>query len=104
MRINIKPLSVNEAWQGSRFKTKKYKAFERELLLKLKPIKIPDGNLKVLIVYGFSSKLSDIDNPTKMVLDVLQKKYKFNDSRIFELILKKTIVEKGKEFIEIEIY
>lgn len=103
MRINIKPLSVNEAWQGRRFKTKKYIAFERELLLKLKPVKIPDGELSISIVYGFSSKLSDIDNPTKMVLDVLQKKYKFNDSRIFELTLKKEIVEKGNEFINIEI-
>ena len=35
MKINIKPLSVNKAWQGKRFKTKKYKAFETELLLKL---------------------------------------------------------------------
>lgn len=103
MRIKIKPLSVNEAWQGRRFKTKKYIAFERELLLKLKPVKIPDGELSISIVYGFSSKLSDIDNPTKMVLDVLQKKYKFNDSRIFELSLKKEIVEKGNEFINIEI-
>ena len=28
MRLDIKPLSVNEAWQGRRVKTKKYRDFE----------------------------------------------------------------------------
>ena len=31
MRIDIKPLSVNEAWQGRRIKTKKYKEYVAEL-------------------------------------------------------------------------
>ena len=33
MIVNIKPLSVNQAWAGRRFKTPKYKAFEKEMLL-----------------------------------------------------------------------
>ena len=40
MRIDIKPMSVNEAWKGRRFKTDKYKGFEKEMLLKLPNIKI----------------------------------------------------------------
>ena len=104
MRIRIKPLSVNQAWQGKRYKTNKYKAFEKELLLLLPPMKIEfNGDLKVELTYGFSNTLSDVDNPTKPVLDVLQKKYGFNDRQIVELNLKKEIVKRGEEFIELRI-
>lgn len=103
MRINIKPLSVNEAWKGRRFKTEAYSAFEKELLLMLKPLRMPPAPLEIFIEYGFSNKASDIDNPTKLVLDILQKKYSFNDSEIYALHLRKSIVKKGQEFIDIEI-
>ena|SRR5690554_3423883 len=103
MKIDIKPLSVNQCWQGRRFKTKKYKDYEKELLLKLKQIKIPSAPLKIEITYGFSSKLSDVDNPCKPLLDILQKKYGFDDRDIFELIQRKQIVKKGNEFIQFEI-
>ena len=101
MRINIVPLSVNKAWQGKRFKTKEYLKFERDMLLLLPKFKIPEAPISLSINYGFSSPLSDIDNPTKLVIDIMQKKYKFNDRDIFELILTKEIVNIGKEFIEI---
>lgn len=103
IRINIKPLSVNECWKGRRFKTDKYKLYESELIHKLKPVKIPEGNLKVSLVFGVSSKLADIDNPTKAFLDILQKKYKFNDRNIYEMYLTKVNVKKGEEFIEYKI-
>jgi Holliday junction resolvase RusA-like endonuclease len=103
MRIEIKPLSVNECFQGRRFKTQKYKLYERELMFKLKPLTIPEPPLKLVITYGFSSKLADVDNPAKGFIDVLQKKYKFNDRDIFELIQRKEIVKKGDEFIDFEI-
>lgn len=103
MRINIKPMSVNSAWQGRRFKTKMYLSYEKEFLLKLKSFSIPKSPLDLHIEYGFSNKSSDIDNPTKLVLDILQKKYNFNDSDIYKLLLTKTIVKKGEEFINIEI-
>ena len=45
------------------------------------------------------SKLSDIDNPLKPFLDILQKKYGINDRDINELLVKKTVVKKGDEFI-----
>ena len=104
MRINIKPLSVNQVWQGRRFKTKKYKAYEKEVLALLPPLKIDfKSPLKVELTFGFSSALSDIDNPVKPILDCLQKRYNFDDKIITELNIKKEIVDKGKEFIEIQI-
>lgn len=104
MKIEIKPLSVNDAWQGRRFKTGKYKAFEKQMLLMLPPLKINfKALLKIDVVFGFSSKGSDVDNGLKPTLDVLQKKYGINDNRIYEINLKKEIVPKGKEFIKLSI-
>lgn len=104
MKVKIKPLSVNQAWQGKRYKTPKYKAWEKELLLKLKPCKIDlKARLSVFIEFGYSSSLSDIDNGLKPFLDVLQKKYKFNDRNIYSLEVRKTIVKKGSEFIKFNI-
>lgn len=103
-RINIKPLSVNQAWQGRRFKTDKYKSFEKEILFLLPNSKIKyEGNLMVNIKYGFSSKKSDVDNPCKTLLDCLCKKYGFDDRQIYQIYQEKTIVDKGNEFIEFEI-
>lgn len=104
MRIYIKPLSVNEAWQGKRFKTKKYKQFEKDMMLLLPPLKIDfKAPLTLQITFGFSSSLSDIDNPLKPLLDCLQKKYKFNDRDIYEITVKKEVVSRGEDFIEVGI-
>ena len=101
VKLDIKPLSVNKAWRGRRFKTDDYKAYEKAMMLLLPRVEIiPDGRLKLEIEYGFSSRSSDIDNPCKLFIDCLQKKYGFNDKMIYELRVKKTIVKKGKEFIE----
>jgi len=99
IKVDIKPLSVNNAWQGKRFKTPDYKQYERDVLLILPKIKIPKGSLRLDIVFCFSNKASDIDNPIKPILDIMQKKYGFNDSIIYELNIKKQIVKKGKESI-----
>jgi len=97
--VNIKPLSVNDAWQGRRFKTPKYKQYEQDLRLLLRPYSIPEGELKLMMQIGFSNRASDIDNPLKPFVDVLQKKYEFNDNRIYELHIKKIIVPRGDEFL-----
>ena len=102
--IEIKALSVNNAWKGKRFKTQEYKDYEEILFYdKLPKIKIPEGKLELKIRVGFSSRASDLDNILKPFIDVLQKKYKFNDNRIYKLKIEKEIILKGKEFIEFEI-
>ena len=55
------------------------------------------------IFVGVSSKLLDVDNLAKPFIDVLQKKYDFNDRMIYKLILEKTDVKKGEEFIDFKI-
>jgi Holliday junction resolvase RusA-like endonuclease len=104
IKLNIKPLSVNKAWQGKRFKTPLYKSYETKMLLMLpKSIgKIPD-QIEVNITFGFSNKSSDIDNGVKPFLDLLQKKYRFNDSQIYRLNIHKVLTDKGLDFIEFEI-
>ena len=100
MKIKIKLLSVNQAWQGRRFKTEAYKTFEKELSYLLPKQKIPEGKLKLNLWFGFSSKLADIDNPVKVILDIFQKKYSFNDRDIYKLIIEKEIVKKGQEYLK----
>jgi len=100
IKINIKPLSVNNAWQGRRFKTDNYKQYEEELFLLLPKVKIPKGKLKLNIIISFKNKLSDIDNPIKPFLDILQKAYEFNDRDIYELNIKKIV---GDEYIKFSI-
>lgn len=99
MQIDIKPLSVNQAWKGTRYKTDKYKRFEFTVLLMLPKLKLPEPPYKLSLVFGFSNNASDLDNPVKMFQDIMAKKYGFNDKQIVELNIKKEIVKKGAEFI-----
>lgn len=105
MFISIKPLSVNKARQGKRFKTPEYKKYEAIVLMMLPKVKIDKGiKLQVNIERHFSNKLSDIDNPTKLVLDLMQKKRDFNDSQIYSLNLTKKIVAKWNEWFSLDIW
>ena len=103
MRINIKPLSVNQCWKGKRFKTPKYKSYEQELLFRLNKYKLPQPPFEIHFKFGFSSKLSDWDNPVKPLQDILQKKYGFDDRDIFRAIVEKEIVKKGQDYLEFNI-
>lgn len=101
--IPIKPLSVNAAWKGQRFKSKAYIKYEKNVLFLLPKIVIPEPPFKVTLIYGFSSTRSDIDNPTKMLLDIFTKKYGFDDRLIIELNIKKEKTTKGNEYTKFKI-
>ncbi len=102
-RVNLKPLSVNECWKGRRFKTDSYKAYQMHLLYILPALKLPEAPYEINIMFGFSSRASDWDNPIKPLQDILQKKYGFDDKLIFRAVVEKEIVPKGKEYFEFEI-
>jgi hypothetical protein len=103
INLKIKPLSVNKAWQGKRFKTHEYKKYEIQMLRMLPNVEIKEFK-QLKITYGFSNMMADIDNPTKLVLDILQKRYNVNDRDLIYLVLHKVKTKKGEEFIEIELY
>jgi len=103
MRIDIKPLSVNMAWQGRRVKTKEYRIYEVAVHALLGRMKIPEGLLEVRILFGLSSMGGDVDNPAKPFIDCLERKYGFNDNKIMKLTLEKVKTAKGEEFIDFEI-
>ena len=96
---HFKPLSVNEAYQGRKVKSAKYRQYENVLLNTLPDYEIPEGNLHLRLLVSYSSKRSDIDNCLKPFIDVLQKRYDFNDNRIYRITVKKEIVPKGEEGI-----
>ena len=101
--IKIKPLSVNKAWKGRRYKTQEYKNYEKTLLWTLPRIKIPDPPYFISYIFGFSSSLSDADNPVKPFQDVISKKYGFNDKLIKKFLVEVKDVKKGEEFVEFKI-
>jgi Holliday junction resolvase RusA-like endonuclease len=105
IEVNIKPLSVNKAYKGRKRKTHYYKQYEDELLNLLPAeFKVPArGKIKIELEFYVSSPLADIDNPLKPLIDILQKKYGFNDKRIFILNVNKFLVAKGDEGIHIKI-
>ena len=104
IEIKIKPLSANDAFNGRKTKTAKYRSFQRSLLFLLPKLSIPNKTpLKVYYEFGFSNLQSDIDNAIKQTTDVLSKKYGFNDMYVMELNVKKFVVDKGSEYIKFHI-
>jgi len=104
--LSIKPLSINEAWQGRRFKTKKYKDYERNTLILLGKNKMIKGFVSV--EYNFfikNFKMSDVGNFEKPISDIVVKSGLIEDDRfITEIVLKKYPINKDEqEYIIIKI-
>jgi hypothetical protein len=104
IEIKIKPMSVNQVWQGKRFRTTAYDNYEKALMYMLpKKLILPEPPFLIELEFGFSSAASDWDNPIKPFQDVLAKKYKFNDKLIKKGIVTIQKVKKGQEFIRFSI-
>lgn len=101
--LDMKPLSVNECWKGVRYKTDKYRKYERAVLLMLPKISIPLPPYELIIEVGYSSASADLDNACKPFIDILQKKYGINDKHIKVLTMIRHSTPKGKEFIKFQI-
>lgn len=102
-KIEIKPLSVNQAWQGKRYKTDQYKQYQKDLLFLLPKLTLPNPPYQLEMEFGFSNAASDWDNPIKPLQDILQKKYNFNDKDVFKGIVTKKKVSKGKDYFKFKI-
>jgi len=102
--LKIKPLSLNHAYCGRRFKTPELEYFKQQVyLFTPKNLKIPEGKLAVKYVFGVSSKNADGDNLIKAFQDAISEKYGFNDKIIYKWEVEKIDVEKGSEFISFSI-
>jgi hypothetical protein len=102
-RVDIRPLSVNAAWRGRRFKTTAYMAYERDCLMLLPNAQIPEPPYELHLIFALSHSSSDWDNPIKPFVDILQKKYGFNDKLIKKAVVDVLKVNKGDEFIDFTI-
>lgn len=97
----IKLLSVNQCWQGQRYKTKAYKDYEKILLYTLPKHIIDCEKYYIIFIFNFSTNRADWDNPIKPLQDILQKKYQFNDCDITNALVLKNIVPKKDEGFQI---
>ena len=81
--LPVKPLSVNAAWQGRRFKTKAYKQYCQEIAVHLPKNVVKIGGL-VDVKYRFflrNWKLTDGDNLVKCLQDILVSNGFIDDDR-----------------------
>jgi len=103
VKIDIKPLSVNKAFQGRRFKTPEYRKYTEDLQFLLPPIKLPKPPYHIIFEFGFSSRASDWDNCIKTTQDAIAQKYKFDDKLIRKGTVSTQIVKKGQEYFKFQI-
>lgn len=107
IEIPIKALSNNEAWAGRRFKSKKYKQYEKDLE-KLLPRAKKMIKGEVEIHYTFYIKnygMTDVDNLIKETQDFIVKKgYIEDDRKIVWLSAEKIKSKEEKIIIEIRAY
>lgn len=104
--LDTRPLSVNQAWQGRRYKTKAYKQYERDISFlipgkyKHNPL---SGKLKVSYRWHLTHHATtDFDNPIKPIQDILQKNGVIEDDRfIYEANIEK--IPSDENYVEIEI-
>lgn len=94
----IKPISINAAFQGRRFKSADCLKFERDFALLLPNIKTIEGDVIISIhFYLVNYAITDVSNLVKILEDVLVKKGIIEDDRkVVELHLIKSKAKKHK--------
>lgn|SRR3990167_6066055 len=103
--LQVKPLSINDAFKGRRFKSREYEAYEKEVYYLL-----PNGFVEGEVIVRFDFYLKnyarvDVDNLCKLLLDIITKKGLIEDDRkVVELVARKHRAEEPRVEIEIESY
>ena len=101
--IPIKPISINEAFQGRRFKTKKCKDFEKSFLDIAPKKKMITGLIEIQYeFYVKNHKQADYDNLIKITQDLLKVcGYIEDDRKIYKATVYK--IPSDDERIEVKI-
>lgn len=105
--MNQKPLSANKM-HYAKFKkdTKEYREYKADIFSLLGDREYAlrdDDKFKLSLVVGYSSKLSDLDNSFKPLLDSMQLAMGFDDRQVFEIEALKDHVKRGDEYIMIKL-
>jgi len=99
----FKALSANKMHYAQRkVDTAEYKRYKLAVFNALKKFRFEvdkEDKYKLSLIVGYSSKLSDLDNSFKPLLDAMQKVLSFDDRQVFEIEALKDHVTKGEEFI-----
>ena len=107
VRLGQKPFSANKM-HYARFKkdTLEYREFKSDIFSLIAEHEYTiskDDKYKLSLITGFSSKLSDLDNAFKPLLDSMQLAMGFDDRQIFEIEALKDHVSKGDEYLMIRL-
>jgi Holliday junction resolvase RusA-like endonuclease len=93
--IDIRIISINRkygSFNGKVFLDKNFRQFKKELYFSVKPIRIDPPYRVDILIWTYS----DIDNATKVILDVLQDRGVItNDSEVTALCVEKIKIKKG---------
>lgn len=107
IEVPLKPMSINVAWQGKRYKTKRYKNFEKAFFLSTSQ---PHTTIKeeVVVIYVFYLKYygrTDVGNLEKPLSDLITKRNYIKDDRYIKSInlIKKRVKDKKEQRIDIYI-
>ncbi len=104
-KIDIKPLSVNEAYKGKKYSTAKLKAYKRDMPLLLpSELQLPPGRLVLLFRFHFKRKASDVDNCCKMAQDIIMEYYGEDDREIYMTLNEKIVDYNSPEYLEFEFF
>lgn len=106
LKLNVKPLSANKMFYRNKNKTAEYRSFQEEVRDEMMGVEWQheDKPVKFIIKVGLSSKLADLDNTLKPLLDTFQSIYPdFNDKMVYRLEAEKELVEKGKEYLHVQV-
>ncbi len=105
--IPVKPLSVNQAWKGRKFKTMDHKIYERDVAYFLPhDIETLKGELEVKYTFYLKNyKMSDAANFEKILSDILVSNRIMEDDRYIKRIIcqKEPVTRSEDERIDIEI-
>jgi len=106
IKIPLKPISINEAWQGRRFKTELHKQFCKDFYLIAPKKEMIKGIIQIEFkFYMKNHKIADYDNVIKVTQDMLVKcGYIEDDRKIYKAIIYKIPSEENKIEIEIKKY
>lgn len=104
LEIPLKALSVNNAWQGRRFKSNLYKKFEIDVCKFVRECRsMMMGPVEVSYTFYIKNySLTDIDNLIKPLQDIIVKRGYIEDDRKIIFMTAEKIKSK-EERIEVEI-